>query len=301
VVTAGSDGFIKWFDLNYIANTEPDDTLTLEVKQIYALQVTSKESNIGNLAPKSIPAYIVSILQGADHWLIGDGRGKIWMLNNETKDYKPILRFHSGKVMDLALSQDTNSAVSIGNDGCLKLWDYTKSMEVYTRQFNGEGRCVDWMARNAKNKGRIMASGFANGIVRILLLGNQNFQLLTAFKALDEDIVKVGYSQDCTCFVAAGAGGSLFFFDISDKDLQKYEPVCLTELKQKINDMRWHKDNKRLLVACENGTVVEVLRPDKSKIDTKSSYVVSLPTRMWTIKMMESQMKKNQQKDESEE
>jgi len=292
VVTAGADGFIKWFDLNTIANTEPDETLTLEIKQIYAFQIKSQHGT---------PAYIVNILQGPDHWLIQDGKGRIWNLNTETKEYKEVLHFHSGRISDLILNNETNAGISLGSDGAIKLWDYTKSMEVYTRQFTGEGLCIDWMPRNSKNLGRVLATGFAEGVVRIILLGNQNFQLLTAFKALDSDVVKVAYSPDGGCFVAAGSDGSIFFFEVNVNDLQHYEPICLAETKQKINDLRWHKDSKRILIACETGNVIEIMRPDKTKLDTKASYLVELPTKMWTIKMMESQMKKNQQKDESEE
>ncbi len=293
VVTAGSDGFIKWFDLGTIANTEPDETLTLEIKQVYGFQIKSAEDGT--------PAYIVSILQGPDHWIIADGKGKLWTFNTETREHKEILHFHSGRIMDMAICKDANAAVSLGADGATKLWNFAKSAEVYTRQFAGEGLCTDWMPKTARNQGRVLAAGFAGGVVRILLLSGQNFQLLTAFKALDADVVKVGYSPDGTAFFAAGSDGSMFFFELTDKDIQSYEPICLTELKQKVNDARWHKDSKRVLVACESGKVMEVLRPDKSKIDTKASYLVTLPTRGWTIKMMELQMKKNQQKDESEE
>lgn len=290
VVTAGSDGFIRWFDLNTIANTEPDETLTLEVKHVYQLEIKSEHG---------VPAYIVSILQGPDHWVVADGRGKMWRLDTETKEYVEVMHFHAGRINDLVLPAETNAAVSLGSDGVIKLWDFVKNVEVYTRRFEGEGLCMDWMPASDKNQGRVIAAGFTGGVVRVLLLGPQKFQLLAAFKALDSDVVKVGYSWDGKHLVAAGADGSLFFFDVLD--LQDYRPVCLAELKQKVNDLRWNADNKRVLVGCETGNVVEVTRAERGTLDTKASYLVELPLRTWTIKIMEMQMKKNQQQNESEE
>jgi len=290
VVTAGSDGFIKWFDLNTIANTEPDETLTLGIKQVYELEIKSEYG---------VPAYVVNILQGPDHWIIADGRGKMWRLNTESKEYKEILHFHAGRINDLVLAKNINAAISLGSDGIIKLWDYVKNVEVYTRRFEEEGLCIDWMPKDGKNQGRVLATGFTGGVVRILLLIPEKFQLLSAFKALDSDIVKVGYSHDGKHLVAAGADGSLFFFDILD--LQDYQPVCLIELKQKVNDLRWNADNKRVLVGCETGNVIEVIRPERGSLDINASYLVELPIRTWTIKIMEMQMKKNQQKNESEE
>ena len=66
--------------------------------------------------------------------------------------------------------------------------------------------------------------------------------------------------------------------------------------------MRWSHDSKYLMVACSNGRVYQFERPKPSDIDNHETYFVeNLNHRVWRIKMMEFQMKKNQKKDPEEE
>ena len=77
------------------------------------------------------------------------------------------------------------------------------------------------------NQGRILATGFDNGIVRILLIGSHDFMILKSFKAHDSPVVRVKYSPDNTMFVTASEDGDIFFFQIGIDNLQRYEPLCL--------------------------------------------------------------------------
>jgi hypothetical protein len=64
------------------------------------------------------------------------------------------------------------------------------------------------------NKGRICAVGFNNGIIRIIGVTADGLQLLTAFKAHDDAIVKCKYTQDLKIFCTASAKGDVFFFEV---------------------------------------------------------------------------------------
>jgi hypothetical protein len=59
---------------------------------------------------------------------------------------------------------------------------------------------MEWMPYSDKNNGRVVATGFSNGIVRILLLENSGFTILTAFKAHDDEVLKITYSPDLKVF-----------------------------------------------------------------------------------------------------
>jgi len=74
----------------------------------------------------------------------------------------------------------------------------------------------------------------------------------------------------------------------------------MTTVDSEINDCTWNSTSTKFLVGCKNGVVYEITKPEKNKIDTKESFEVELNMRMWKIKMMEFQMKKNQKKDEAE-
>ena len=89
------------------------------------------------------------------------------MEKNET-EYKCINEFHEGSVTGLVASPSHNYAVSLGENGMVKVWDYTKKVVAYQQQFVGKGTCLEHMPLTDGNKGRICAAGFDNGIIRII-------------------------------------------------------------------------------------------------------------------------------------
>ena len=60
----------------------------------------------------------------------------------------------------------------------------------------GHATSVDLLNFSEANQGRVIAVGFSNGIVRILMMANHEFTILKAFKAHDSEIIKVKYSPD---------------------------------------------------------------------------------------------------------
>lgn len=70
------------------------------------------------------------------------------------------------------------------------------------------------MAFTESNKGRIVAAGFDNGLVRILNISADGLVILKAFKAHADAIVGAKYSKDLKTFVTASSTGDVFFFDI---------------------------------------------------------------------------------------
>ena len=62
--------------------------------------------------------------------------------------------------------------------------------------------------------------------------------------------------------------------------------------------MCWHESGKKVLVSTTSGVVYEVTAP--GEVDNAESYLVELPTRSWTVRMMEFQMKKFQKTEEQE-
>ena len=112
----------------------------------------------------------------------------------------------------------------------MRMWDFVKDKQFYSKGFAGAGSCVDIMPYADANQGRILAVGFDNGIVRVLLIGSHDFMVLKAFKAHDSKIIKVRYSPDNTMFVTASENGDLFFFEIGLDNVQRYEPLCMVQI-----------------------------------------------------------------------
>ena len=62
-ITAGGDGYIKWWRFHDIDNAEADETIEVAIQPI-------KEKIIRDDANGGEPAYIVNMIKGNDHWLI---------------------------------------------------------------------------------------------------------------------------------------------------------------------------------------------------------------------------------------
>ena len=77
------------------------------------------------------------MIKGDGHWLIADGKGKIWKMELDTMEVKLINNFHSKKIEDLAITHSINATVTLGEDGLVKLWDFVKDRQFYSRKFIG--------------------------------------------------------------------------------------------------------------------------------------------------------------------
>jgi cilia- and flagella-associated protein 44 len=246
-ITAGGDGYIKWWRFVDVDNAEADEHLEVAIAPV-------REVLVKDPAEGGEPAYIVSMIKGNDHWLIADGKGKIWRLPTDTMEAQLITSFHSKKVTDLAVPPSINGILTLGEDGHVKLWDFVKEKQFYTRRFIGEGTCCDMMPYSEANQGRILATGFDNGIVRVLLIGSHDFMILKAFKAHDSKVIKVKYSPDNTMLATASEDGDIFFFQIGTDNLQRYDPLCLVQIPSAeptfINELRWDSNSTKILVGC---------------------------------------------------
>lgn len=65
---------------------------------------------------------------GEKHWIVIDGNGRVSKLiiseNKQDFEIETLMETNSGKLNDLAVSPISNSAITIGDDGVVRLWDY---------------------------------------------------------------------------------------------------------------------------------------------------------------------------------
>ena len=105
-----------------------------------------------------------------------------------------VREFHSGAITDLAVSDNMNMAITTGEDGLIKVWDYLREAPLYQVRYEGRANCIDLLRRSDVNKGRIAAVGYDSGVVRILGLGETRLEMASVFKAHDESVVKCKYA-----------------------------------------------------------------------------------------------------------
>ena len=105
--------------------------------------------------------------------------------------------------------------------------------------------------------------GFANGIVRFLLLNEKGFFLLRALKVHPNGISHLRFSGDGRKVVIVSEVGDIFFLEVDAANLHNYEPFCLFETKYQINSIVWNKFDEKILLACKDGCIYEIKVPKK--------------------------------------
>jgi WD40 repeat protein len=277
-ISAGNDGYLRWWTFQSVDMAEPNETVDVPIECI-------REVMVGDFAQ------ITSIVKDAEKWVIVDGKGKLWSVSADFQEQTVLQDYHAGKIMDAVLAPGGNVLVTIGEDGTTRLWDFIHKREIYQQSWVGKGHSLAWAPENSHNLSRVIVAGFDNGIVRVLLLGSDNFKVIQAQKVHDTAVTRLEYSPDGTKFATTGNDGSLFFFTV--KDDNTLEPVCITpKLDVIIRDMNWHSDSNRVILALSDGSVMEVNFPELSHIDSSASYEHECATRTWKIRMMEFQIEK---------
>ena len=277
-ITTGTDGYIKWWDFQMIDLAEAEEGYEVPVECKKSVFVgTSEEDN----------ARILSLVEGNGFNIIYDSKGRIWKTSEDFTEQKVILSYHAGKIMDTTISPEHNIAITIGEDCTTRMWDIINKEEIYSQSFLGEGTCVAWEPPNQANHGRVVCTGFANGMIRLLFLGEDKFEVLDSLKVHDAPVKNLQYTPDGLHLVSVAEDNTLFFFDIAE---MKLNPVCITHLDEQINDLKWHPEGVKVILGFQSGKVGEIERPDAMKLDTAHSYEVGLPVNKWTMKMMEFQI-----------
>jgi hypothetical protein len=110
IMTAGGDGYIKWWGFKELDDAEADDIVEVAITPIREKLIFDKNNN-------NEPAYIVSMIKGNDHYLIVDRKGKLWKLMIASMEIIEVMHFHSGKIADMAVSSVQNIAITVGEDG----------------------------------------------------------------------------------------------------------------------------------------------------------------------------------------
>ena len=186
-ITAGADGYIKWFKISDVDAAEAEEGIEVEL-------VPVKEVLIAENEEAKNPAHIVNMVSADKRWYIQDGKGKIYVLSKDTNQYSEIYKFTEGAIMDLCTSPCHNYAVSLGESGLVKVWDYAKKEPFTEKSFLGNGCCLSHLPHTDANKGRISGAGFDNGIVRFININTEGLEIMKAFKAHEGRIIGIKYS-----------------------------------------------------------------------------------------------------------
>ena len=240
---------------------------------------------------------IRGILRGSDHWVLLGHGGNLWRIDDTLTDgrrAKSLLRFHSGKINDVVASPVDHFAVTIGEDGSVRCWDYVDRMCLYESRFPTAATCIEWAPQGLDPDCRTIAVGFASGVVRILYRTQRSFKVLSVMKPHDGRVGTVSYSRDGKTMATCGVDRRVFFLRASasssssgsgsggDEETFTYDPIGFCSFEESQGHgvgLTWRDDGKCVLVTLPKiGEALEIGTPgsvEGSEINTDDSFDVT--------------------------
>lgn len=126
IVSAGGDGYIKFWDYDAVNNSESDEQFNFYLKPTHEIYLEREEG---------LPAHIIHIIESEDMWIVQDALGKIWKVKVDDFSKTEIMETNSGKLNNMVLSPISNTAVTVGSDGYVRVWDYGNKVQFYCKNF----------------------------------------------------------------------------------------------------------------------------------------------------------------------
>ena len=130
-----------------------------------------------------------------------------------------MFRTNAGKLYDLAAAPTFNAAITAGQDGVVRLWDFANKKQYYERRFPASASCCEWLPFTKKNSGRVLAVGFTNGVVRFLLTKSDGFFLLKALKVHPHPIQAIRVTKDGGLLAVLSTNGDIFLLQTSPQNI----------------------------------------------------------------------------------
>ena len=83
-ITAGADGYIKWWPLADIDQAEGDEAPEVAIRPLKEVSISTPEGDY---------AHIVNMAKGKGMWLVQDAKGRLWQLETSSSSETNFRRF----------------------------------------------------------------------------------------------------------------------------------------------------------------------------------------------------------------
>lgn len=306
VITASDDGFIRWWDFNAIDAAEVDSDVTMDFELFPLAEYYLGEGNGvrtmvdgGSVPGSSSRTFIILDKLGRTETLTftlsmgavdeGSPACKLFEVvaaltlpteSSAQLALPPSLvvcsEFHSGAITGMDSSPVDLMVATAGVDGSVKCWDISTKKLVASKSFSAGCTSLRWVPTTVDASSLTVLVGFADGVVRLLQLGEDDDGKATwvrkmVFKPHNSGVSDISFNPQGTMVATAGKDGNVFVFNCVEKKGPNgsYTPLRFfvvnpasqqqgARASTSCEKLCWSEDSMKLLCSCSDAVLREV-------------------------------------------
>ena len=230
VMTAGHDGYVKWWNYLDIENVVLDDNSNGFITPIRTVQLINPESQK--------PIQIISLVKRKEFWLVQDGNGYlIKVIPNDTNEFQcqNITSFISNSINSCTFIPGEPAVITQGSDKKIALSSFASNMKSFPEKLlledstsinlNITPTSCDMPNHESIEEPFISAVGYNNGLFKIFSINptEKKLDLIYQSRPHEDPIIRIKFSADgsylCTC-----TKKEIFLFLVEQFD--QISPLC---------------------------------------------------------------------------
>lgn len=304
-VTAGQDGWIRWWDLATVDGAEVDSDKTMD----YEMEPVDEVFIGEGVAVRHMVRWRNPADSTRDKYLLQDLHGVLWLYGVSTRQANKVLSVPGGAILGMDVSPIDHFAATAGQDGAVRCWDYIARRQLFDKRFDHPATKLRWAPPSVDAKGRTVAVGFQDGVMRILyrLPNMGGWKRLSTVKPHNKPITLLEYSPCGKLIATAAHDCTIFLLRVPEHSTSEvpveYTPIGFLSIPANATGVCWRDDSKALLFTMDDGMVGEASLNDAGALasDTTTTFEIVLPLRWYAISKMKllSAKKKRKAEDSS--
>ena len=192
--------------------------------------------------------------------------GRVWA----ARRVRRLVGFHGGhRGLGFRVS---DHAVTVGQDGTVRVFAYGEKREVYAARFNAPATSLALAPARVDEESRVHVVGFDDGVVRVLLRCADRWKLLDCVKPHDERVTCALYAPKGAFLATGSHDGRVFFFSVTGARGAGLEPVGFATAPGPVSAMDWNDVGDKILVGCESGDIFEMTVPAVGSVDSTRTF-----------------------------
>ncbi|XP_072939178.1 cilia- and flagella-associated protein 44 [Epargyreus clarus] len=247
------------------------------------------------------------------YWYAQDGNGGVWTVELEIDkiecNHRKVFTCHAGSIVAMAALRTHPILVTAGEDGALQAYNTDTHVLLARYQFQTAVTCLFYPPADVDETSRIIMVGFADGIMRTLLLHPERLQsqatlveirvhsaltihsedsvnadvidMISLLKPHSKSLTQITLNEQRTLLVTCGEDSTIFMYRLVMSTPFSLQRLGFIETPNNIAYMAWKPEEERVLLLCgQVGFLMEAVLPevpykDYSEITTFKQEFVS--------------------------